>query len=182
MAKINKILWIIIVWLINLQDLAGEKPTRKLGRITFRVLGSILSEVGLDFSKFPTSKQFTSWLRLAPNNKITGGKIFSSRTPKGKHRLADALRHVAVVIGYNVKLGALHQFFQRILFKKGKQAAIAATARKLAVIIWNMMTKKVQYISIKEEDYLMKIREKQIKSIKRKITSLKIQPNELVIL
>lgn len=45
---------------------------------------SIISEVGPEgFKEFPTAKQFTSWLRLAPNNKISGGKLLSSKTPKG---------------------------------------------------------------------------------------------------
>ena len=99
--------------------------------------------------------------------------------PKGKHRLKDALQHVAIAIGFNLKSGALHQFFKRIEYRKGKQAAILATARKLAVIIWNMMTKKVPFNYIQEEDYLLKIREKQIKALNRKILSLNVKPNEL---
>jgi len=48
------------------------------------ILG-IMSEIGPDgFKKFETSKQFTSWLRLAPNNKKTGGKIISNKVPKRK--------------------------------------------------------------------------------------------------
>ncbi len=49
---------------------------------------SIMSEIGSDgFTKFATAKQFTSWLRLAPNNKISGGKILSNKVPKGSNRL-----------------------------------------------------------------------------------------------
>jgi transposase len=171
---------------INLQELSfqitGGIDLSAIDGLSHNTLLTILSEVGIEYEKFPTGKHFSSWLRLSPNNKITGGRIISSKTPKGKHRLANALRNVAVVIGYNLKSGALHQFFQRILYKKGKQAAIAAVARKLAVIIWNMMTKHTSYIAIKEEDYLIKIREKQIRNLNRKIKSLKIQPNELVII
>ncbi|TAG99131.1 MAG: hypothetical protein EAZ16_15135 [Sphingobacteriales bacterium] len=54
----------------------------------------LLTQIGDDIYKFPTSKHFCSWLRLAPNNKITGGKIMSSRTPKGKNKLS-------LVIWYN---------------------------------------------------------------------------------
>ena len=43
-----------------------------------------MSEIGPEgFKKFATAKQFTSWLRLAPNNKISGGKILSNKVPKG---------------------------------------------------------------------------------------------------
>jgi len=170
---------------INLQELSfrltGGVDLSAIEGVSHNTLLSILSEVGMDFSTFPTGKHFSSWLHLSPNNKITGGKVISSKTPKAKHRLADALRHVAVVIGCNLKSGALHQFFKRIEYKKGKSAAITAVARKLAVIIWNMMTKKTPYICIQEEEYLTRIREKQIKSLNRKIISLKIQPHELAL-
>jgi len=171
---------------INLQELSfkitGGVDFSAIDGVGHHTLLTILSEVGIDFSKFPTAKHFSSWLHLSPNNKITGGKIISSKTPKGKHRIADALQHVAVVIGNNLKSGALHHFFKRIQIKKGTEAAIIATARKLSVIIWNMMTKKTAYQSIKEEEYLIKVRENQIKTINRKIKSLKVKPNELVLL
>ena len=45
---------------------------------------ALMSEVGDEgFRKFTTAKQFTSWLRLNPNNKISGGKVLSSKIPKG---------------------------------------------------------------------------------------------------
>jgi transposase len=53
---------------------------------------TFISEVGPDgFKKFPTAKHFTSWLRLAPNNKISGGRVLSHRIPKGSNRLKIAL-------------------------------------------------------------------------------------------
>ena len=167
---------------INLQLLSLELTGIDLSAIEgvgANAILTVLSEVGLDFSKFPTGKHFASWLRLAPNNKITGGKVFSSKTPKGNNRLADALRHAAVAIGYNLKSGPLHLFFQRVAYKKGNLAAISATARKLAVIIWNMMTKKVAYSYLKEEEYLAAIRFKQVKAIKRKIVMLNLQPQDI---
>ena len=168
---------------INLQVLSFQLTQgidlSAIDGVSHNTLLSIFSEVGMNFNKFPTDKHFASWLRLAPNNKITGGKIISSRTPKGKSRLADALRHVAVVIGHNLKSGALHQFFQRIAYRKGIPAAITATARKIAVIIWNMMTKKMPFSYMNEEEYLKGIRVKQINSLKKKMKSLNIKPNEI---
>ena len=63
------------------------------------VLG-IMSEVGLEgLKKFETAKQFASWLRLVPNNKISGGKVLSHKVPKGSNRLKIALRNAANAIG-----------------------------------------------------------------------------------
>jgi transposase len=106
---------------------------------------SIISEVGLEgIKKFESAKQFTSWLRLAPNNKISGGKILSHHLPKGSSRLKLALRNAANAIG-QLKEGHLNNFFRKINYKKGRATAVSALARKLAVIIWNMITKGIQY-------------------------------------
>ena len=56
---------------------------------------TLMSELGTDFSKWPTVKHFTSWLGLCPNWKKTGGKVKSSKTRKGKNRAATALRLAA---------------------------------------------------------------------------------------
>jgi transposase len=107
---------------------------------------SLISEVGLDgLKKFPTGNHFASWLRLAPNNKISGGKILSSKVPKGSNRLKIALRNAANAIGNLKEPTPLGDFFKRINFRKGRVSAISATARKLAVIIWNMVVKNIPY-------------------------------------
>ena len=83
---------------------------------------ALMSEVGPDgFKKFPTGKHFASWLRLAPNNKISGGRILSSKIPKGSNRLKIALRQAANVIG-NLKNANLYNFFIRISIRKGRSA------------------------------------------------------------
>ena len=100
--------------------------------------------MGKDLHRFPSGKSFASWLRLVPNNKISGGRVISRHAPSGKSYLAIALRQAANSIGKQ-KEHELTPFFKRIAFKKGRIAAITATARKLAVIIWNMITKAEPY-------------------------------------
>src|SRR5687767_12332939 len=81
---------------------------------------ALMSEVGYEgMKKFPTSKQFVSWLRLCPNNKISGGKVLSSKVPKGSNRLKIALRNVANAIG-NLKDTHLSNFFKRVSFRRGR--------------------------------------------------------------
>lgn len=109
-----------------------------------QTLLTLMSEVGLEgIKKFETAKQFTSWLRLTPNNKISGGKVLSSKVPKGSNRLKIALRNAA--IGNLKESTPLRDFFHRINFRKGRVSAISATARKLGVIIWNMVVKNISY-------------------------------------
>ena len=90
---------------------------------------TIMSELGLErFAKFSSAKEFASWLRLAPNNRISGGSIPSHRIPKGSNRLKIAFRNAANAIG-NQKESDLGKFFKKIVFRKGRMAAITATAR-----------------------------------------------------
>ena len=148
--------------------------------ISHSTILSIMSEIGPEgFSKFNSSKEFASWLRLAPNNKISGGKTLSNRIPKGSNRLKIALRQAANAIG-NLKDTHLSAFFRRVAFRKGRQAAISATARKLAVIIWTMVTKKVQYRPPKEYLFLDQKRKlKMVTRMKKNIAKFAIEPEEI---
>lgn len=141
---------------------------------------TIISEVGPDgFSKFPSAKHFASWLRLAPNNKISGGKILSNRIPKGSNRLKIALRQAANAIG-NLKNTHLSDFFRKVAFRKGRQAAVSATARKLAVIIWNMIVKKQLYQPPTEYLFLDQKRKLGlVKRMKKQIAKFEITADEL---
>lgn len=126
---------------------------------------AIMSEVGLEgFKKFETAKQFTSWVHLCPNTKITGGKVINSHIPKGGNRLKIALRNSANSIG-NLKDSHLSDFFKRILYKTDRTTAISATARKLGVIIWNMVTKKQAYKPPTE--YLLLDQKRKLKLVSR---------------
>ncbi|MDZ8263351.1 transposase [Nostoc sp. ChiQUE01b] len=60
---------------------------------------TIISEVGLDPSRFPTIKHFTSWLGLCPSNRITGGKVKSSKTRLVVNPATNAFRMAAQTAG-----------------------------------------------------------------------------------
>jgi len=139
---------------------------------------AINSEVGLSIDKFPTAKSFTSWLRLSPDNRISGGKILSNHVRRGSNRVATALRHAAESIGKQ-KDAPLYPFFQRILLRKGRCAAIIATARKLAVIIWNMLTKKEMYKPYDTSKIESQIRDKQIKKINKLMRLFDVKESEI---
>jgi len=140
---------------------------------------TLMSELGqYGIQKFNSSKEFTSWLRLAPNNKISRGKVLSNRTPKGSNRLKIALRQAANAIG-NLKDTHLSNFFNRVAFRKGRTAAISATARKLAVIIWNMLTHHQQYNPPTIYEYLDQKRKRKVRQLQQQIAKLDDKMNGL---
>ena len=64
----------------------------KLPGLELLAVQRILSEIGLDMSRWPSEKHFCAWLNVAPNNRISGGKILSSKPRKNANRAAAALR------------------------------------------------------------------------------------------
>ncbi|WBL44239.1 transposase [Algoriphagus halophytocola] len=134
--------------------------------MSYSTVLALMSEVGLEgIRKFKTAKHFASWLRLAPNNKVSGGKVLSSKVPKRSNRLKIALRNAANAIGNLKDSTPLQDFFHRINFRKGRVSAISATARKLAVIIWDMVVKGVPYIN--PEGYLFLDQKRKLGLVKR---------------
>lgn len=95
----------------------------------------LVAECGTDLQAWKSAKHFTSWLCLAPGNKISGGKLLSSRTRRSSSRAAALLRLAATTIGRSDT--ALGAFYRRLSFRIGKQKAVTATARKIAVLFYN---------------------------------------------
>jgi len=103
----------------------------------------LLSEIGTDMTRWPTDKHVTSWLTLAPNNRISGGRLLSSRTPPSANRAAAILRLAAMNLGRTQT--ALGAFYRRLAFRVGKAKAITATARKLATLIYRTLKEGLVY-------------------------------------
>ena len=73
----------------------------------------------------------------------------------------------------------LYSFFKRIAYKKGRAAAITATVRKLAIIIWNMVVKKQKYSPIEESLYAELIKNKKLIGIRKVMQKYGITTTEL---
>lgn len=130
----------------------------------------ILSEIGTDMSRWPNVKAFTSWLGLCPGNKISGGKILSSKTKPSNNRAAQALRMAAATL-YRSKT-AIGAFFRRMRARLGAPKAITATAHKLARIIYRMLTDHVDYLEVGENQYEQQYQKRILKNLKQKAEEL----------
>jgi transposase len=147
--------------------------------VSHSTIMTLMSEVGYEgIKKFDTAKQFASWLRLNPNNRISGGRVLSNKIPKGSNRLKTALRNSANAIG-NLKDTHLSNFFKRIAFRRGRAAAVSATARKLAVIIWNMIVKAIKYTPPTIYEFLDQKRKRKVQEMKKLIHKFDITLNDL---
>lgn len=140
---------------------------------------TILSETGFDLvNKFPSENHYVSWLALCPNKKTSGGKTISSRTKKTKNNCAAAYRQAALNLAKK-KDCALAKFYQTIAYRSSKKAAITATARKLAIIVYKMLETKQPYKPQDMEEYQEKIRQRKLKSIQKAMKKMNIKLEEL---
>jgi transposase len=131
---------------------------------------TVLTEVGPDVSAFVTEKHFSSWLGLCPHNRISGGKVLSTRTRRVINRLSDALRLAATSLERSHT--ALGAFYRRMKAKLGAAEAVTATAHKLARIIYRLLKHGEAYVRQGIEEYEKKYQERRLKSFQRMANSL----------
>ncbi len=125
---------------------------------------TVLSEIGLDMSRWKTVKHFSSWLSVCPYNDITGGKVIKSGTKKSQNRAAKALRLARSLSHSDSYLGA---FFRRI-----KARSDAATAHKLTRIIYAMLKNQTEYVDPGADFYEEQYRQRAVKNLQRKAKKL----------
>ena len=130
----------------------------------------LVSECGTDLSAWPSAKHFTSWLCLAPSNKISGGKVLSARTRPSGSRAAALLRLAATTIGRTET--ALGAFYRRLSGRIGKAKAVTATARKIAVLFYNMLRHGKDYADPGASYYEERYRQRVVANLRRRAKSL----------
>jgi transposase len=126
----------------------------------------LIAECGDDLSSWPSAKHFTSWLGLAPSNKVSGGKMLSSRTRRSGGRAAALLRLAAVTVGRtDTALGA---FYRRLSARIGKAKAVTATARKIAVLFYNAVRYGMDYVDPGASSYETRYRTRVVNNLHRR--------------
>jgi hypothetical protein len=126
----------------------------------------ILTEIGVDVSRFPTEKHFASWLGVCPRVHESNKTQRKKGPRKGKNRVAIALRMAAQSLGRTQSPLAL--FYRRIKSRIGGKGAITATAHKLACLVYRMLKYGREYVKQSMEAYEQRIREQQERSLRRK--------------
>jgi len=154
---------------LHLKRIAGVDIIAVHG-ISVSLAQTIIAEIGTDMSKFPTEKNFCSWLGLAPHNEITGGKVIRSYTLKTHNRAGQAFRQAAAsVIRADCAFGA---FYRRLKSRLGPAQAVVATAHKIARTVYHMLKFQLEYQTISAGEYENQFREREIRYLHRKAAKL----------
>jgi transposase len=126
----------------------------------------VISEIGLDMTRWPTSKHFASWLGLCPGNKLSGGKRYRMRSKPTANRAASALRLAAQgLVNSHSALGA---YERRMRARLGAPKAITATAHKLARLVYSMLRYGTAYVDAGQQAYEQKYRDRVLTNLQRK--------------
>lgn len=134
----------------------------------------ILSELGPDFSAFPTERHFVSYLRLAPNLSQSAGRKVPPRSPVNTTtRVSSALRMAALAVGRSST--ALGAYYRRIARRKGASVAVFATARKLAQLIYRLVRFGQHYLDIGAQAYEDRFTQRRLHTYTKALQSLGYQ-------
>jgi transposase len=98
----------------------------------------VISEIGVDMTRFPTPGHLASWAGVCPGNNESAGKRRSGRTRKGDPWLESALVEAAWSAS-RTRGTSMQTRFWRIAKRRGKDRATVAVAHHLLVVIWHLL-------------------------------------------
>lgn len=154
----------------SLHRLTGGVDLTQIDGIAPYTALKLVAEIGTDVHRWPTQKHFTSWLTLAPHNKISGGRRLSSRTQPSANRAAAILRMSAYTLSRSQT--ALGAFYRRLAARIGKPQAITATARKLAILVYRALTGDFAYQDPGADAYDLQQRTRVLRRLRQRATAL----------
>jgi transposase len=164
-------------------DLRGELcrvsgvDLTRIDGIHVMVAQTVISEVGLDMSRWNTEAHFASWLGLCPDNRISGDKVLSKGTRHVVNRAATALRMaVTTLLNSRSFLGAQ---YRRMRTKLGAPKAITAMAHKLARLVYRMLKYGEEYVDKGMQYYEDRYRSQQVEMLKKRAVKLGLQIVEI---
>jgi transposase len=171
---------------VRRQKLSRNTPDINLHERLFRMTGvdltridalnphsvlKILSETGTDMTRWPSAKQFASWLGLSPGNRISGGKrIGTSKTTPSANRAAAAFRMAAQSL--HASQSALGGFFRRQKARLGSPKAVTAAAHKLARIFYSMLKNKTAYDAPDANYYEVQYRKRVMANLRKRAAQM----------
>jgi len=150
-------------------QLCGVDLTQLYG-ISVTIALTIIMEIGLSVSAWPTELHFASWLGLSPNHRKSARKLLSRHTRKGNRRVAWAFRMAALAASKGH--GPYADFYRYLRGRKGANVAITATAHRIAIDFYRLMKYGPQYMEIGRETLKKRQLDRKRRHLRRLATEL----------
>jgi transposase len=127
---------------------------------------ALVSETGLDMTRWPTAKHFVSWLDLCPSPKVSGGRIIAPGRRHAANRATQLFRQAASSLTNSACW--LGVFYRRMRLRLGGTAAVKATAHKLATIYYRVMSTRTAYRELPADRYQERFRQRALHNLRRR--------------
>ena len=138
--------------------------------ISTTIAMQLISETGVDMTRWPSEKHFTSWLGLAPRLAKSGGRVLPRRPRRVNNRASQALRMAAYAVSRTKT--ALGAYYRSMKARLGPAKAIKATARRLAIYVYRALRYGAEYVDIGQQDFERRQRERRIGSLQKSASRL----------
>jgi len=137
----------------------------------------IISEIGMDMSRFPSARHLCSWAGVCPGNYQSAGKQRHGRTTKGNRAIKSILTQCAKSAN-NVKDSFFSAQYQRIAARRGKNRATVAVAHSMLIAIYHILKHGVPFHDLGASYYDTFNRERKINSCLKRLNALGWSPPE----
>ena len=148
----------------------GGVDLTRIDGIDITTAMTIVSEIGVDMSRFETVKHFSSWLGLCPGTKISGGKVLGKASKRNANRATQALKLAAAAL--RSSRSALGAYYRRMCARMDKGKAVTAAAHKLARMVYLMLTRGEEYVDQGQLYYEERYRERVVRGLAKKAAEL----------
>jgi hypothetical protein len=149
----------------ELERILGVDATTIDG-IDVMTIQTIVAEVGPDLSAWKTERHWTSWLNLAPQRDISGGRVIRHVRQHHTNRVGNAFRMAAQsLVRSQSYLGARYRYLRA---KLGGLKAVKAMARYLACLYYRLVTRGQIWVDRGTEEFNRRSQQRELAALERK--------------
>ncbi len=142
-----------------------------IGGLNESTVQTLVAEAGLDMTRWPSDKHFSSWLGLAPHNDVSGGKRLRSRTLPVRNAAGQAFRLAAQSVMRSPH-SAFGAFYRRVKGRLGAEQAMVATAHKIARTYYHVLKERTPFQDIGATEYERQANERELAHLRQRAKKL----------
>jgi len=136
-----------------------------------KIAESIVSEIGVDMSRFPSHAHISSWAGVSPGNNESAGKRHSGKTTQGNKWLKGTLTEAAWSAS-KTKGTYLNSRYKRLASRRGKKRASLAIAHTILIMAYHVIKEQCTYKEL-GGDYFDRLNEEHlVKRLSSRIQAL----------